>query len=103
MRWLLLLGLCACAGQDEDPEADCRAAGAECCADADCGAEQLCHFSYTCAEVGGVRTCSEPEGDQRCHDLCQDSGGACPSAVQSCQAVEHAQGGDVVDLVGACF
>lgn len=103
---ILLWVLLACTGEGDDPLGDCRAdASALCCADADCGDAQICHYSYTCATIGGQLSCSEPEGDKRCHDLCgSDTGlGECPEAVETCQLIEHQQGGDEIVTLGACF
>ncbi|MCB9763967.1 MAG: hypothetical protein H6739_29625 [Alphaproteobacteria bacterium] len=102
---LVLLALLAC-GEDPDPEADCREAGHPCCADADCGADEICHISYTCVTRSGKLDCAEPIGDFRCHALCTaDSGGLgdCPSMGEACQTVEHVQGEDFIETVEACF
>lgn len=98
----LLLG-CAEPRRD-DPAADCRAAGAECCADAECGEAQICHFSYACRELDGARICDEPTGDRRCHDLCgEDTAAPCVEAGEFCQSLSHAQGEDVYETISACF
>lgn len=88
-----------------DREAECRAEGAECCADADCGADAICHFVYTCYVRQGETVCADPIGDRRCHDLCTpDSGlGDCAQAGESCQVVDHVQGGDYIESIAACF
>ncbi|MCB9793120.1 MAG: hypothetical protein H6741_10375 [Alphaproteobacteria bacterium] len=105
MRWTLLaLTLAACTPEPTPGEL-CEAEGAECCADADCGADEICHFSYTCYTRDGELRCSEPVGDKQCHTLCtEDTGlGDCPGLLEVCQTVEHVQGGDFIDEVSACF
>lgn len=100
-----LLLLLAC-GEDPTPYALCVEDGsAECCEDADCSGDAICHFSYTCYERDGALTCSEPIGDKQCHDLCTpDSGlGDCEDLGQVCQAIEHVQGGDQIESLDACF
>jgi len=92
-------------GDAPTPRELCEEEGGACCDDADCGGDQICHFSYTCYTRDGELRCSEPTGDQQCRDLCTaDSGlGDCPDLGQVCQTVEHVQGEDFIDEVDACF
>ena len=89
----------------EDPAEVCRASGdADCCADEECGAGQICHFNYACREIDGARSCDTPTGDRRCHDLCgEDTAAPCEDAGEFCQELVHAQGGDFYDTLSVCF
>ena len=106
MSALLLLLLAGCGGEEPTPEALCiEDGGFACCADADCGADEVCHFSYTCYVQQGELRCSEPVGDRQCHQTCTEDGNLneCDAIGEACQVVEHVQGGDRIEDALICF
>jgi len=101
----LLLVLSACAGgagHDPSPYEQCKADGAECCADSECGGERICDFNYICSVMGDLSVgCSAWSGSRTCLDGC-GADGRCADAGLSCVEREQFQGGDHASTIHVC-
>jgi hypothetical protein len=101
----LLLTLAACSGGATDepsPYEVCKAEGASCCADAECGEGRLCDFDYLCSVMGDHSVeCSDWSGSRTCLDLCAEDG-TCAAPALTCVLREQFQGGDHASTYRVC-
>ena len=106
LAFLSTMAGCATDG-DRTPAADgeisgltCQDSGTcECVSNAACGEGAICDYNYLCSPTPSGVQCSEPSGDQMCHELCE---GTCPIAGQECVEIEQFQGGDSSQTFKIC-
>jgi len=102
----LLLALVACGGDpaaEPSPYEVCKADGAECCADTDCGeGSHICDFNYICSVMGDHSVeCGGWSGSRTCLDVCALDG-TCADAALTCVEREQFQGGDYGQTYRVC-
>lgn len=103
VSWFFLLAFGACAA--ETPQEACKAKNpnAECCSDADCGANSFCYIETQCGSPPFTsRPCHIRKGDLRCHERCSSSKATCTKADESCRSV-YVLLGDAYTYLYGCF
>lgn len=84
----------------QSPLEVCRAdPSSKCCANSDCGANQVCDFSYICSPTPSGVSCSSGSGTRVCLDRCTNS--SC-DAPKSCTTLEQFAGGDAGEVFDVC-